>query len=1248
MKRFFALAALVLGLAACQTEPEGLNVNVDGEQLVTVNVTVPEAETRAGANNSALGVFDNGVLGTADDNTTMRYILQVYYNGVASKERLVEYSDEKSVTFDVRLVPGRDYQFVVWADVVDTKDAEGKYEDKHYNTADLANITLNNTWVAMDESRDAFTATELIDNYNGAKGIEIKLYRPFAKLRVVTTDIESLNNLGIVPTKATVTYSEKHYNAFNAFAGKAIADTKNRNIKHENFTIASYGENVAEGADMTLFTDYFFAENDVTQFTLEVFDQNGKLIKKNDFVTDIYVKRNYLTTIKGNILTDGKSFDVTIEDAFAGELGEEDGKTFAKVDTAEELLDAINKGIENITLDGNINLNDLLTAGTLSTRAGATLPFVIAEDKTLVLDLNGFKISTPFEETEKHYYAFENKGTFIIKDSKGDGKIVARGNFNYGTMTLESGTIDACDGNGGYGVRNYEGATFVMNGGAIVTSNEDGDIPGDGYDACPVRVDEGATATINGGSINNISNYTVAIDNYGETTINDGVFTTIHTTIANHSTMTIDGGSFTCNGLEGITAHALWAAAGTTTINGGTFDGKDNYNGFNVDASEGAVVNINGGKFLPVHSGSLYGEGTINVMGGEFFDDPSARVAAGYSVVDNGNGTYTVINLRGSEVEIYGLTLIPDGNNSKIIVNDKEGFLNLTKLFNNWTALFTDGNGTTYTNYAKGAGVDYYYAGRWTVSLEADIDLNNATISPIIIKHPVSTGSPAFEGNNHTIKNAKIATDTATENEAGLFVSSPCGFNDLKLDNIHVTGSNVGNSTAGVLTGSNRVGIDNITITNSSVEGGKYTGGVIGYGYTDVTNCTLTNVSVKGGYKLGGLIGYICASGDNTGEVTGNTLTECSVDGIGNGIYAGGKSEYIIGMLVGNYNCNGTCQDNVVYDMTTTATKVIGKIEAGKVVNESNNIVTYVVENYAELEAALQAGGNIALGADIALDNPIQVNNKEFYLNGRGHKIGQSSAYNIEGTSTAALIHPIGCTAIIENIVFDGIKGDGPIRTVDTKINIKNITVQNCERTATGITAQGLFRLHGESIVTACTFKNNICPMGVSLNWDGNNNLPQSVTNCVFEGNTCHATAVLYYVKGSECKVIGNKFVDNTVTVESGNNAATVYMGFTENNVITGNLFQNNTVNAGTSKRVAGGIMIGYEAEITGNAFIGNSVTGENAKGNDVCASVYYTDIDLSGNYWGGGAPVENDDYFVEYTNYKVIVNDYLTENPIQ
>ena len=283
---------------------------------------------------------------------------------------------------------------------------------------------------------------------------------------------------------------------------------------------------------------------------------------------------------------------------------------------------------------------------------------------------------------------------------------------------------------------------------------------------------------------------------------------------------------------------------------------------------------------------------------------------------------------------VYGLAIIPNGANSKIIVNSKEGLLNLTKLFNDWTTLFTDGNGNEYNNYYNGAGTDYYYSSNWTISLKADIDLNNATIAPVVLNFPTSTGPVKFEGNNKTISHANIVTDANTENAAGLFDARNVVMKNLKLDSIHVTGSNVGNSTAGVLSGSTNCDVTHITITNSSVTGGKYTGGVVGYGYGSVTNCSLDKVTVKGGHKLGGLIGYICASGDNTGNVTGNNLKDCTVDGIGGGIFADGKNGYIIGKVVGNYNCNGTCNDNTVTNMTTSATENIGKIESGKTVTQ--------------------------------------------------------------------------------------------------------------------------------------------------------------------------------------------------------------------------------------------------------------------------------------------------------------------------
>ena len=285
---------------------------------------------------------------------------------------------------------------------------------------------------------------------------------------------------------------------------------------------------------------------------------------------------------------------------------------------------------------------------------------------------------------------------------------------------------------------------------------------------------------------------------------------------------------------------------------------------------------------------------------------------------------------------VYGLAIIPNGANSKIIVYSKEGLLNLTKLFNDWTTLFTDGHGNEYSNYYHGAGADYYYSGYWTISLKADIDLNNSTIAPIALKFPTSANPVKFEGNGKTIRNANIVTDTNTENAAGLFAAMGdpgVVMKNLKLDNIHVTGSNKGNSSAGILAGSTRCNVTNITITNSSVTGGKYTGGVVGYGYGSVTNCSLTNVTVKGGYKLGGLIGYICASGTNTGNVTGNTLTGCTVDG-NDDIFADGKNVYIIGKVVGNYNCNGTCNNNTITNMTTSVAQNIGQIENGKHVTQ--------------------------------------------------------------------------------------------------------------------------------------------------------------------------------------------------------------------------------------------------------------------------------------------------------------------------
>ena len=112
MKKLFALVALVLGVVSCQKDHAGMDVNMGGEQEVLINVSLPE-ETRA---NSAVSDITNLV---DSDDYTIRYIFQVYNaEGKVSKDPVYHYTDAKTASFPVRLVPGRDYRFVVWADIV--------------------------------------------------------------------------------------------------------------------------------------------------------------------------------------------------------------------------------------------------------------------------------------------------------------------------------------------------------------------------------------------------------------------------------------------------------------------------------------------------------------------------------------------------------------------------------------------------------------------------------------------------------------------------------------------------------------------------------------------------------------------------------------------------------------------------------------------------------------------------------------------------------------------------------------------------------------------------------------------------------------------------------------------------------------------------------------------------------------------------------------------------------------------------
>lgn len=331
MKRFFVFAAMMLGLASCQNETNifGVNVNTNEKAVeFTVNVTAPELETRAADwTDSAKGGIENDVLGTTQDDVTLRYILDIYdANGERSKKRYVTYADDRRVSFSPRLIPGREYTFAVWADFV---SATAK-ADVHYDTSDLKAIKLKDAWAPMDETRDAYTGFTLVDELHANQEITVELTRPFAKLRVITTDIVAVDNLYVKPGFAAVNYNTEYRYQFDATTGRyTAAGTAKKS--HAIFEIKEYGSNTSE--EMTLFTDYLFApeENEVVNFSLSVYDtvvatdgtkSAGDLITTTTFNTSFPVKRNVLTTIKGNLLTiQGGNFKVNVvtSDAFEDE-----------------------------------------------------------------------------------------------------------------------------------------------------------------------------------------------------------------------------------------------------------------------------------------------------------------------------------------------------------------------------------------------------------------------------------------------------------------------------------------------------------------------------------------------------------------------------------------------------------------------------------------------------------------------------------------------------------------------------------------------------------------------------------------------------------------------------------------------------------------------------------------------------------------------------------------------------------------
>ena len=236
-------------------------------------------------------------------------------------------------------------------------------------------------------------------------------------------------------------------------------------------------------------------------------------------------------------------------------------------------------------------------SGAVNVADGDQLANVFANaDGDVEITLTDDVVVNDYIELKEGVNATLNLNGKTLSKSEDSGLIIR----NYGTLELTgTGTIDGTIGN--YAIRNEAGSELIVNEGVVV----DG---GFGAISC-----FGGKITINGGDFSNEESNTTHYVVYA----------------TNSSTVVINGGTFTF--------------------------GADQYAGANgspiLASTNGSTIEINGGTFDAQGGSSLcYNANNIVIKGGTFKNRATAtyggtiegKVAAGYGVTKNADGTWTV------------------------------------------------------------------------------------------------------------------------------------------------------------------------------------------------------------------------------------------------------------------------------------------------------------------------------------------------------------------------------------------------------------------------------------------------------------------------------------------------------------------------------------------------------------------------------------------------------------------------------
>lgn len=274
----------------------------DGEEATLTVTASLDAAMDDGTKASADGGLTNLA---AQGGYSIRYNMELWsedgktleYSADTILKKLSPESEDYSVQYSLNLL-AKKYKMVLWADIV-MENYDGTVTT-YYTVSETGGLTAIEfpTGSAFGSDKyDAFTAVADVDLTGGSKVIGATLKRPFAKIRVIDDRTESDPGTKYT-TKLTFDNPVSIPEKYNALTGVVTSAT---------ITETPTCTSTFETDRLCLFTGYIFVpekaegeESDKYGFTIAV--KGGDNTVKEIAVSDITVRRNALTTIKGEII----------------------------------------------------------------------------------------------------------------------------------------------------------------------------------------------------------------------------------------------------------------------------------------------------------------------------------------------------------------------------------------------------------------------------------------------------------------------------------------------------------------------------------------------------------------------------------------------------------------------------------------------------------------------------------------------------------------------------------------------------------------------------------------------------------------------------------------------------------------------------------------------------------------------------------------------------------------------------------